>query len=130
MSRPRLKLSGSLRPGLAAIALFVLMAATFLTASFPAAAGFGENAAITKSLGAALFSIDAAALVSGEATAVPAEGFLIAFEMIDVVLVAALVAAVMLARREVEGDSVTVAADATDDRDAEAAVAADGGERQ
>jgi NADH-quinone oxidoreductase subunit J len=130
VSRPRLKLSGSLRPGLAAIALFVLMAATFLTASFPAAAGFGENAAITKSLGAALFSIDAAALVSGEATAVPAEGFLIAFEMIDVVLVAALVAAVMLARREVEGDSVTVAADATDDRDAEAAVAADGGERQ
>ena len=36
---------------------------------------------------------------------IPSEGFLAAFEIIDIALVAALVAAVMLARRDMAGEN-------------------------
>lgn len=93
-SRPRLETNSRQVVGLVALALFGVLSAVFLTADFSGTftdPGFG-GAPITPSIGYALFD-----LPGGE---VPSEGFLVAFEIIDVVLVAALVAAVMLARRE------------------------------
>lgn len=104
-TRPRLKLGSHLLPGLAALALFVVFAATFLTASFDAPQGFG-GAPITPSIGYAMFD-----LAGGD---VPSEGFLIAFETIDLVLIAALAAAVMLARREGDGKLVGIESIRTD----------------
>lgn len=89
-TRPRLKLGRHLIPGMAAVALFVVMAAAFLSAEFPAPQGFGEGS-ITASIGYAMFDLEGP---------IPSENFLVTFEIIDVVLVAALAAAVMLARRE------------------------------
>jgi NADH-quinone oxidoreductase subunit J len=89
-TRPRLKLGDHLVPGLAAVALFVVMAAAFLSSEFPTPEGFGDGS-ITSSIGYAMFNLN------GQ---IPSEGFLVAFEIIDIVLVAALAAAVMLARRE------------------------------
>ncbi|PSQ42576.1 proton-conducting membrane transporter [Halobacteriales archaeon SW_7_68_16] len=83
-------------PGLAAVALFAVMAVTFLTAPFGSAAGFPDGASITASIGYAMFNLGG---IATEGT-VSSEGFLVAFEIVDLVLVAALVAAVMLARRE------------------------------
>jgi NADH-quinone oxidoreductase subunit J len=93
-SRPRLYKGGK-ATGLAALALFAVLAAVFLAADFGEMAGFGGAQDITAAIGYAMFNLDAGSL--------PSEGFLIAFEIIDVVLVAALAAAVMLARREGEG---------------------------
>ncbi|WP_423751327.1 proton-conducting membrane transporter [Salinirarus marinus] len=102
-TKPELKLGSHLVPGLAAVALFVVMAAAFLGAPFGEPAGFPADANITASIGYALFNIDLGA--------VGAEGFLVPFEIIDLVLVAALAGAVMLARREEEGSVVTLLAD-------------------
>lgn len=95
---------------------------------------------ITESLGYALFSLD------NSRQGVPSEGFLLPFETIDVVLVAALVAAVMLARRESgatlqtalggtgEGENEDIDGDVNVDVDVDAAVddeanvATDGGD--
>ncbi|MFC7080674.1 NADH-quinone oxidoreductase subunit J [Halorussus caseinilyticus] len=89
-------------PGVAALALFAVMAWVFVGAEFgDAASGFGGDASITASIGYAMFNIPAQ-------NAVPSEGFLIPFEIIDLVLVAALVGAVMLARRD-EGGEITSA---------------------
>ncbi len=93
-SRPRLKTEGSLLPGLAALALFVVMALVFVTSQWGQPAGFGEGS-ITASIGYAMFDL------VGQA-AHESEPFLVAFEIIDLALVAALVAAVMLGRREDE----------------------------
>jgi NADH-quinone oxidoreductase subunit J len=96
-TRPRtIDLGRRLVPGLAAVGLFVVMAAAFLTSQFGESAGFGEGS-ITAAIGYALFNI--------QADVIPAETelFLVSFEIIDVVLVAALVGAVMLAKREEEG---------------------------
>jgi len=89
---------GSKVRGLAAVALFAVMAAVFFAAEFGDVAGFPDGS-ITASLGYALFDLDGAA--------VPSEGLLAAFEIVDLVLVAALVGAVMLARRE-GGDALSV----------------------
>lgn len=89
-TRPRLKLGRHLLPGLAAVALFVVMTAAFLSAQFPASQGFGKGS-ITASIGYALFDL------SGP---IASEQFLVAFEIMGVLLVAALTGAVMLARRE------------------------------
>lgn len=89
---PDLRLGGQLLPGLAAVALFVLLAAVFLTSSFSAPAGFPADANITANLGYALFNI--------EAGGVPAEGFIAAFFTVAIVLDAALDGAILLARRE------------------------------
>ncbi len=83
-------------PGIVAVALFGVLAVVFLGASFQNPAGFQNGANITASIGYAMFNIVS---VEGQ-NIVSSEGFLIAFEIIDLVLVAALVAAVMLARRE------------------------------
>jgi len=124
-NKPQLNTEGSLVAGLAAVALFVVLAAVFATVSFPAPAGFPDGAAITKSLGAAMFDIAPSAIMDEGEAAVPGEGFLVAFEIIDVLLVAALVGAVMLARREEAG---TVVGLGTESDPEDAAVAADGGE--
>jgi len=95
LASPSLKLGSHLVRGLGAVALFGVLALAVLRSAFAAPAGFPADASITASIGYALFN-----LAGG---GVPSEGFLAAFEIIDVVLVAALVAAVMLARREVGG---------------------------
>jgi NADH-quinone oxidoreductase subunit J len=123
-TKPELSTEGSLVAGLAAVALFVVFAAVFMTASFPAPVGFGESAAITTSLGAAMFDISPSVLMGEGETAVPSEGFLVAFVVIAVVLDAALDGALMLAKREESGENVSIHADDSSD----AAVAADGGE--
>ena len=124
-NKPSLNTEGSLVAGLAAVALFVVLAVVFLTASFPAPAGFPDGAAVTKSLGAAMFDIAPSAIMDEGEAAIPGEGFLVAFEIIDVLLVAALVGAVMLARREEAGEIVSLGS-GTDEPDD--AIAADGGE--
>ena len=93
-TRPELADDINLLPGLAAIALFVVLAVPILTAEYGVAQGFSQSADITASIGYALFNF------AGDASTVQSEGFLAPFEIIAVVLVAALVAAVMLARRE------------------------------
>ncbi|MFB6254994.1 MAG: NADH-quinone oxidoreductase subunit J [Halobacteriaceae archaeon] len=82
-------------PGLAAIGLFLVLALVFIDAGFQATAqsGFEAGVSITAGLGYLLFDL------VGQ-TPLGSEGFLAVFEIIDVVLVAALVGAVMLARRE------------------------------
>ena len=125
MTRPRLHTGINFVPGLAAVALFVVFAAVFLTTAFEAPVGFGENAAVMKSLGAAMFNLDPAPLV-GDAAPVASEGFLLAFEIVDAVLVAALVGAVMLARREESGENVTVGTEAPGSAESPAATT-DGG---
>jgi len=180
-SKPELDLGGHLLPGLIAVALFVVMAATFAGASLGApttgadgpfqtqpkvvtvALDDGESAelvqqngstdvviseggstvdrvqvhdtgsvnasivegadraevtvqadvTITESIGHAMFGFNDPSAASDERVesvqmaAVESEGFLAAFEIIDVVLVAALVGAVVLARREVDGEIVS-----------------------
>ena len=94
-SRPRLQLGRHLLPGLVAVALFAVFAAVFLTSSFGAPAGFPGSGSITAAIGYALFNLDGGAY--------PSEGFLVAFEIIDLAHVAAPAAAVMRAKTEEEG---------------------------
>ncbi|WP_193570009.1 MULTISPECIES: NADH-quinone oxidoreductase subunit J [Halorussus] len=115
---------GRLWPGVAAVALFAVMAWVFVGAEFgEAAASFAGDAGVTASIGYAMFNIAAQ-------NAVPSEGFLIPFEVIDLVLVAALVGAVMLARRD-DGGEITSAlrSDAVEQESTPGEVVADGGER-
>jgi NADH-quinone oxidoreductase subunit J len=123
-TKPQLSTEGSLVAGLAAVALFVVFTAVFMTASFPAPVGFGESAAITSSLGAAMFDISPSVLMGEGETVVPSEGFLVAFILIAVVLDAALDGALMLAKREESGENVSLNADNGEDH----AVATDGGD--
>jgi NADH-quinone oxidoreductase subunit J len=123
-NRPRLNTQGSLVAGLAAVALFAVLAIVFLGVSFPAPAGFPDGAAITKSLGAAMFDIAPGQLMDEGQAAVPAEGFLVAFLLIGVLLDAALDGAVMLAKREEDGENVGLGSGTDGPEDA---VAADGG---
>ena len=99
-TRPRLATNVNFVNGVAALALFVVIAYVFVTAELPAPNGFPDGS-VTRSIGFAMFDLPGQAAISSE-------GFLVAFEIIDVVLVAALVGAVMLARRE-EDDSVVTA---------------------
>lgn len=110
-TKPRLARDINLLPGLAAAALFVVMAAVFVGAGFdPSAGGFPGDVSITASLGYVLFNLGGTPL----ADATP--GFLAAFEIIDVVLVAALVGAVMLATRESDEARADGGRDATSSR--------------
>jgi NADH-quinone oxidoreductase subunit J len=102
-TRPELDLGSHLVPGLAALALFVVMAATFLTAEFPAPQGFPADANITASIGYAMFNLDFGS--------VPAESFLVAFLVIAIALDAALDGSLILARRETDGKTVSLLAD-------------------
>ncbi|WP_276261367.1 NADH-quinone oxidoreductase subunit J [Haloglomus litoreum] len=101
-SRPRMERNSRQVIGVLSLALFAVLAAVFLTAEFGDAAGFGEGS-ITAAIGYAMFNLDAGAF--------PSEGFLVTFEIIDLVLVAALAAAVMLARREGEGSVLPLRTD-------------------
>ena len=93
-TRPRLRKSSSQVIGVLALALFGVLAAVFLTASFGDAAGFPADGSITAAIGYAMFNLDAGAF--------PSEGFLVSFIVIAVVLDAALDVAVMLGLREEE----------------------------
>ena len=97
-SRPEFADDLNFVPGLAAVALFAVMAAVFVGAGFESAtAGFPADVSITASLGYVLMDLNGTALA--EAT----PGFLAAFIIIAVLLDAALDGAVFLADREDQG---------------------------
>ena len=100
-TKPELDLGSHLLPGLAAAALFVVMAATFLSASYPEPQGFPEGANVTASIGYAMFDLDL-----GD---IPGESFLVAFLTIAVSLDVALDGAVHLATREGDGGRTLLA---------------------
>ena len=102
-TKPELNLGSHLVPGLAAAALFVVMAATFLAASLPDPQGFAEGANVTASIGYAMFNLSL-----GD---IPGESFLVAFIVIAITLDVALDGAVHLATREGEGGNRTLLAD-------------------
>jgi len=122
--KPSLNTEGNYVAGLAAVALFVVLSVVFVTASFPAPAGFPDGAAVTKSLGAAMFDIVPSAVMDDGESAIPGEGFLVAFLLIGVLLDAALDGAVMLAKREESGENVGLGSQSNEP---EGAVSADGG---
>jgi NADH-quinone oxidoreductase subunit J len=94
-TRPELvDIDRGMLPGLAALALFALMAGVFLGATFGTPAGFPTDASVVAGIGNALLGI-----TGGLVT----EGFLVAFILIAIALDAALDGALMLAKRE-EGD--------------------------
>jgi len=95
MSRPRLNTDLSFTRGLAALALFVVLAYVSVVATFGAPSGFGEGS-ITASIGYAMFDL-------ADRAAHDTEEFLVAFITVAFVLDAALEGAIMLARRE-EGE--------------------------
>lgn len=115
-TKPSLKLGSHLASGLAAVALFGVMAVVFLQTSFGEAAGFPKDASVTASIGYAMFNLD---ISQASQALVPSEGFLVAFEIIDIVLVAALVGAVMLARRETSSRFITMTDGGRDSDDTE-----------
>ncbi|WP_136588674.1 NADH-quinone oxidoreductase subunit J family protein [Salinigranum halophilum] len=102
-TRPELDLGSHLVPGLAAVALFAVMAGAFLTAQFPEPQGFPADANVTASIGYAMFNLDFGS--------VPAESFLVAFLIIAIALDAALDGAIILARREDDGKTVSLLTD-------------------
>lgn len=112
---------GSLLPGLAALALFGVLATVFVGASFgDPASGFAGEAGVTASIGYAMFNIQ-------HPDAIPSEGFLVAFLIIAVVLDAALDGAVLLARRDEQGEITTaLRSDATEATEGEGVATAGG----
>ncbi|WP_251343569.1 proton-conducting membrane transporter [Haloplanus halophilus] len=102
-TKPKLRTGSHLLPGLAAVALFVVLAAAIVRASFGDPQGFAADAPITASIGYAMFNLDMGA--------VPGEGMIVAFILIAVVLDAALDGALLLAKREEEGSAVALLAD-------------------
>jgi NADH-quinone oxidoreductase subunit J len=95
-TRPRpIDLDRSTIPGLAALALFVVMATVFVTAEFGQVAGFPADESVVAGIGNALIGVTTGEFVP--------EGFLVALILIAVVLDAALDGALMLAKRE-EGE--------------------------
>lgn len=92
-TRPRpIDIDGATIPGLAAFALFVVLATVFVTADFGAAAGFPADASIVGGIGNALIGLTSEGLVP--------EGFLVALILMAIVLDAALDGALMLAKRD------------------------------
>lgn len=94
-TRPQLH-TESKAAGVLALALFGFLSAVFLTAGFGTPAGF-EEGSITESIGYAMFNLPAGDIAG--------EGFLVSFILIAIVLDAALDGAVMLAKRDEEGDA-------------------------
>ena len=92
---PRLiPLDRSLLSGLAAVALFVLVAAVTLSTDFSSVVadfGFPAGESVVAAIGAALIGIDAA---------IPVESFLVALIVIAIALDAALDGSIMLAKRD------------------------------
>lgn len=92
-SRPRLNDDINLVQGLAAVALFAVLALVFLTSSgWSAPAGFPDGS-VTASIGYAMFDLT-------DLAAIDSEPFLVSFLIIAVVLDAALDGAILLAKRE------------------------------
>ena len=118
-TRPRLRTEGSFLPGLIALALFIVFAVTFLTASFGAPVGFPGEGSITASIGYAMFD-----LAGGD---YPSEGFLVSFIVIAIVLDAALDAAIMLAKTEEGGRIAGALRFSSDDTEDESMARTDGG---
>lgn len=102
-TRPKLKLGSHLLPGLAAIGLFIVMTAAFLSASFPQPQGFPADANITASIGYAMFNLNL-----GD---VAGESFLAAFIIIALTLDVALNGSIHLARREYSDSDTSVITD-------------------
>ena len=97
--------SSSRAPGLAALALFGVLAAVVLgsTSGFGDPAGFPAGELIIHNIGYALFDIDLGGI--------PTEGFLAAFLIIAIALDVALDSAVYLAKQEDEGTIVSALTD-------------------
>ncbi|ELY87719.1 hypothetical protein C483_17508 [Natrialba hulunbeirensis JCM 10989] len=103
-TRPRLRLGRTLIPGVLAIALFGLMALIVLNTSFGDGQGFPDGIAITSELGYAMFDLDP---LQSEAGSIPnTEAFLAAFLLIALALDAALDGAIVLAKREENGEPI------------------------
>ncbi|QLH77958.1 hypothetical protein HZS55_11905 [Halosimplex rubrum] len=102
-SRPRLATDVNYVNGLAALALFAVMAYVFFMAELGRPEGFADGS-IVASIGYAMFNMV-------DQAAIPAESFLVAFILIALVLDAALDGAVMLARREDDESVVTALTD-------------------
>ncbi|WP_135364312.1 hypothetical protein [Halosimplex halophilum] len=127
-SRPRLATDVNYVNGLAALALFAVMAYVFLTSELTNPTGFADGSVVA-SIGYAMFNMV-------DQAAIPAESFLVAFILIALVLDAALDGAVMLARREDDESVVTALTDGgrripgrtADDHDAGGASGSEGGE--
>jgi NADH-quinone oxidoreductase subunit J len=98
MRRPRLADDLSPVAGIAAVALFGVLAAVFLGTEF-SQRGFETDASIMEGIGYALFDL------VGQSPIV-SEGFLLAFLTIAIVLDAALDGAIMLARRDDEEQTI------------------------
>ncbi|MHB9285631.1 proton-conducting membrane transporter [Halobacteriales archaeon Cl-PHB] len=84
----------SMIPGLAAAALFTVMATAFMTADFSAVTesfGFPGDASVVAGIGRALIGLEAA---------IPVESFVVALIVIAIALDAALDGALMLAKRD------------------------------
>jgi NADH-quinone oxidoreductase subunit J len=111
-TRPEFAVEANYQNGLAAGVLFVVFAAVFVTATFPDPVGFPDDASLVAGIGYALVDLTAQSPVE-------TEGFLAAFELVGIILVAALVAAVMLASHESERVSgmVTALADGGSERE-------------
>jgi len=98
--------SSSLTPGLAALALFGVLAAVVLGSASgfsDPAVGFPAGESIVHNIGYALFDIDLGGI--------PTEGFLAAFLIIAIALDVALDSAVYLAKQEDEGTIVSALTD-------------------
>jgi NADH-quinone oxidoreductase subunit J len=115
------RLGPHLATGVIALGFFALVAWVAGNAAFGQAAGFPNDVSVTANLGYALLDAEAGA------AGIRGEGFLLALEIVAFVLVAALVGAVMLARREVGGDVVT-ALFATGDPETDDRISRPGGE--
>ena len=92
VTRPHFASEANHVNGLAAVALFVVLAAVILTSKFPSPEEFPEGSEFVSGIGYAMFNLQPDGVI-------PSEQFLVVFEIVGVLLVAALVAAVMLARR-------------------------------
>jgi len=89
---PTFPIGPNLLNGTTAVLFFIICSfIIYSTSPLISPIGFPEGAQITTSIGYSLFDIPGSSIES--------EGFIAAFEIVDIALVAALVAAVMLARR-------------------------------
>ncbi|WP_256288373.1 proton-conducting membrane transporter [Halobellus inordinatus] len=102
-TKPELNLGSHLVPGLAAVALFVVMAATILSASFPDPQGFAGDASIVASIGYAMFNLEFGDIAG--------ESFLAALIIIAITLDVALDGSIHLARREGDQGGSSLLAD-------------------
>jgi NADH-quinone oxidoreductase subunit J len=94
-TRPQLTSEGNWAAGIAAVALFAVLAGVFLTAEIAEPAAFPASESIVENIGYAMFNLESL-------SAIPSEGFLISFILIAIVLDAALDGSLMLAKREEE----------------------------